>query len=178
MQGFWKGLHLKRDLKERWQRLYRIAYSWSHDPQLSKDLVQDTIEKALKNAHQLRDEQALDAWLLRIMVNCWRDHCRKQKDVVELNPTLLLDERLPEDAHGQHNIINKVRTAVKNLSQEYREVVTLVDLEQMSYKEVAEILDIPIGTVMSRLCRARNQLRDVLQDFDLDPKRSVVRRIK
>jgi RNA polymerase sigma-70 factor (ECF subfamily) len=178
MKRLWGSFYLKRDLEERWHRLYRVAYSWCHDPQLAKDLVQDTVMKALKRGHQLRNEQALDAWLFSIMVNCWRDHCRKQKDMVELNQSHLVYETLPEEAHGQLTMITKVRNAVKKLSQEHREVVTLVDLEQMSYKEVADILNIPIGTVMSRLCRARNQLREALQDINLDDKRSVVRRIK
>jgi len=165
MRHILASVQLKRGLEERWHRLYRIAYSWSHDTHLSKDLVQDTVAKALKNSHQLRDEQSLDAWLFKILLNGWRDVCRKQKDIVALDQHQLVDDISPEMLHEREIMIQKVRKAVQKLKQEHREVVTLVDLEQMSYKEVADILSIPTGTVMSRLCRARKQLREALQDM-------------
>ena len=178
MQRLLGGFHLKRGLEDRWHRLYRLAYSWCHDPQLSKDLVQDTVAKALKNSHQLRDEQLLDTWLFRILVNCWRDFCRKKQTMVDFDSADLGHDRSPEEEHGRSVMISRVRKAVSALRPEHREVVTLVDLEQMSYKDVAEVLGIPIGTVMSRLCRARNQLKEALRDFNVEARRPVVRKIK
>ncbi|MDH5649997.1 MAG: RNA polymerase sigma factor, partial [Gammaproteobacteria bacterium] len=69
---------LKQQLEQHWHRLYRLAYSWCHDPQLSQDLAQDTVAKALSKGHQLRDHQAFEAWLFSILINCWRDTCRQR----------------------------------------------------------------------------------------------------
>lgn len=178
MKNFTKHLSLRQHLEERWPRLYRVAYSWCHDPQLSQDLVQDTVMKALKNSHQLRDSAVLDTWLFRILVNCWRDVCRQQKDCIDVYEANLFHNDSPEQEHQRRNEIDRVRQAVSKLSNEHREIITLVDLEQMSYKNVAEVLGIPVGTVMSRLCRARRQLKDALQDLNGGTQRTCIRRIK
>lgn len=178
MKGLLNHLHLRRHLEERWSRLYRVAYSWCHDPQLSKDLVQDTVMKALKSGHQLKDYTVLDTWLFRILVNCWRDFCRQKKSNIDVYEADLYHNDSPEVENHRMTVIHRVRKAVSELSREHCEIVTLVDLEQMSYKDVAEVLDIPIGTVMSRLCRARKQLKDMLKDLDIDDHQSRIRRIK
>jgi RNA polymerase sigma-70 factor (ECF subfamily) len=155
-----------------------MAYSWCHDPHLSKDLVQDTVMKALKNSHQLRDSTALDTWLFRILVNNWRDFCRQRKDCIDVSEANLLHDDSPEKVHQRRNEIDRVRQAVSDLSREHREIITLVDLEQMSYKNVAEVLEIPVGTVMSRLCRARRQLKEALQDLNTNTQQTCIRRVK
>lgn len=178
MEKITKHLCLRQHLEERWSRLYRLAYSWCHDPQLSKDLVQDTVMKALKNSHQLRDTAVIDTWLFRILVNCWRDFCRQRKDCIDVYEANLLYGDSPEEEHQRRNEIDRVRQAVRELSNQYREIITLVDLEQMSYKNVAEVLEIPVGTVMSRLCRARRQLKEALQDLNGNTQRTCIRRVK
>lgn len=178
MKGLLKHLHLRQHLEERWSRLYRVAYSWCHDSQLSKDLVQDTVMKALKNSHQLKDHNVLDTWLFRILVNCWRDFCRQKRHNIDIYEADLYHNDSPEEENQRMTIIHRVRQAVSELSREHREIVTLVDLEQMSYKDVAEVLEIPIGTVMSRLCRARRLLKEALQDLDTNANQSRIRRIK
>jgi len=178
MTKFLRHLLFKHHLEEKWARLYRIAYSWCHDPQLSKDLVQDTVMKALKNTHQLKDAKALDNWLFSILVNCWRDFCRQKKDTVEISEIILSHNESPEEQNCRTATINRVREAVSGLSREHREIITLIDLEEMSYKDVAEVLGIPLGTVMSRLCRARRQLKDTLKDMDVNPPSVRIRRIK
>jgi len=166
----------RRLLEQRWQRLYRVAYAWCHDTQLAKDLVQETLLKAIKNDHQLRDAELLDAWLFRILLNCWHDVCRNKKDHIELFESMLMHENSPEIENQRSHVVNRVRRAVAALSPEHREIITLVDLEQLSYKEVAEIVQLPIGTVMSRICRARQRLKEVLTD--LNPNEAQIRRIK
>lgn len=178
MKGLLKNIRLKRHLEDRWLRLYRVAYSWCHDTQLAQDLTQDTIMKALKNSNQLRDEEAMDTWVFSILVNCWRDVCRKNKDIIDIDQIELSHNQTPEEESQRMNITHRVRKAVSALNHEHREIVTLVDLEQMSYKDVAEVLQIPIGTVMSRLCRARRLLHDALRDLDTDPRQARIRRIK
>ncbi len=145
-------------------RLYRIAYSWCHEAALADDLVQETLEKAMKKNKQLRDPKAMDTWLLTILTNCWRDHFRRQKDTVDIDEMPLVDRTTPEDTHRRNQIVAGVRDAVSRLPMGQRQVLTLVDLEGCSYIEVAQILGVPVGTVMSRLCRARRALKQDLLD--------------
>lgn len=178
MRPIFGNAQFRKDLEDRWQRLYRVAYSWCNDTQLAKDLVQESLSRALKGSQQLRDPDSLDGWLLKILVNCWRDCCRRKREHVSIDEHTLADDRSPEQLHDREAMIRQVRSAVKRLKSEYREVISLVDLEQLSYKEVAEILDIPMGTVMSRLCRARCQLREELLNISGKNSKAVVRRIK
>ncbi|HFQ13827.1 MAG TPA: sigma-70 family RNA polymerase sigma factor [Gammaproteobacteria bacterium] len=147
-------------------RLYRLAYSWTMNPALADDLTQETLAKGLKKVGQLKNPDALEGWLFGILRNCWRDHYRSQRDMDELDHEQLTDEQTPEQHHEQQHIVTKVRSAVAQLAEGQREVLTLVDLEGFSYAEVAESLNIPIGTVMSRLCRARKALADKLLALD------------
>ena len=147
-------------------RLYRLAYSWTMNPALADDLTQDTLAKGLKKVAQLKNPDALEGWLFGILRNCWRDHYRSHRDMDELDHEQLTDELTPEHHHEQQHIVTKVRSAVAQLAEGQREVVTLVDLEGFSYAEVAESLGIPIGTVMSRLCRARKALAEKLLSLD------------
>ncbi len=153
-------------------QLYRVAYSWTHQPSLADDLVQETLAKALVKSGQLRDPQAGRAWLYTVMANCYRDHFRKRRETEDVDALeLAADTQTPEDAVGALDVAAKVRGAIARLPEGQRQVVTLVDLEGFSYIEVSKILDVPIGTVMSRLCRARASLKDLLTDLrtvDLD----------
>lgn len=146
-------------------RLFRLACSWCHNPDLADDLVQETLLKALRHSDQLRDETTFDSWLFAILNNCWRDHFRRQRESEDIDNVVLIDEVTPSHLAEQQNIVDKVRSAVATLPAGQCQVLTLVDLEGLSYQDVAEVLDIPIGTVMSRLCRARRALADRLLEF-------------
>ena len=148
-------------------RLLRLAYSWCHNRALSDDLVQDTLAKALVKHKQLRDPDLLNGWLCRILANGWHDYLRQRREVTDIDDvpeTDLPAAESPEDGYQQNQIILRVRQAVGELPLGQREVITLVDLEECSYSEVATILDIPIGTVMSRLSRARYALKEKLRE--------------
>jgi len=180
---FSRGNDLQNELNLIRPRLYRLAYSWSHNAALADDLVQETMIKALKNIGQLRDPSLLNSWLFSILANCLRDHFRQYRemdDIDELEDYLYAHDQTPEEEHSQSQIVARVRSAVAKLPLGQRQVLTLVDLEELSYIEVAEILDIPIGTVMSRLCRARQALKNLLKE--LSPQQethaSQIRRIK
>ena len=154
---------LSRRLNGMRDRLYRIAYSWCHDPHLADDLVQQTLYKAVQKQHQLRDESALEKWLSQILANCFYDHQRSLRktedaDEVEIVSGDQLDELTEAD-----QLVQAVRTAIAKLPIGQRQVLTLVDLEGFSYADVAEALNIPVGTVMSRLCRARSTLREKMR---------------
>ena len=149
-----------QQLEELRPRLYRVAFSWSHNPELSDDLVQETMVKALKNAHQVKNKDAIDGWLFGILHNCWRDE--------DIDNVVLINEVTPSHIVETHNIVEKVRMAIATLPTGQSQVVTLVDLEGFSYNEVAGILEVPVGTVMSRLCRARNTLANKLMELQSD----------
>lgn len=157
---------LKQEFAARRTKLYRIAYSWCHEAALSDDLVQETMFKALKNAGSLRDTSTLDTWMYRILINCWHDYLRVQGRHVELLD--MKDEQQAEhtDSYHQTQIVERVRVSVASLPMPLREVVTMADFAGLSYSQIAEIVDIPIGTVMSRLFRARKNLKEQLLDLD------------
>ena len=145
--------------------LYRMAYAWCHDAALADDLVQDTLSKAWTRRAQLRTEASLKAWMVSIMHHCWLDHLRSRRDfddVDDWQETLESNADSPEACCNREQVVACVRAAVARLPQGQRQVLTLVDLEEFGYTEVAGILDIPVGTVMSRLSRARASLKNML----------------
>jgi len=146
-------------LAQRRDRLHRLANSWCHDVMLADDLVQDTLAKALKNHHQLKDNEKIDGWMFRILHNTWMDHLRRYKPTTDLDDIDPFDDATPESNLSDEQLANRVQLAVFKLPIPQRQVITLVDLEGSSYAEVSEILELPIGTVMSRLNRARNTLK-------------------
>ncbi|MDH4191885.1 MAG: sigma-70 family RNA polymerase sigma factor [Betaproteobacteria bacterium] len=160
---------LRRRLRAEAHRLalYRLAYAWCHDPALADDLVQETLLRALDRSAQLRDPQRLKSWLCSILANCLRDHYRRTRtfeDIDELDEAVLSHADTPESARESAQVVARVRDEVSRLPLGQRQVLTLVDLQECSYAEVAQILDLPIGTVMSRLCRARAALKLRLLD--------------
>jgi len=160
-------------------------------------LVQETVTIALDKFAQLRDPNAFEVWVIRILVNAHRQYLRQHRWLTTLDDdSLILDELGPSQHLESARTVDRVRAAISMLSDEHKKVVVLIDMEEMSYREVAEVLDIKLGTVMSRLGRARKRLRAILtiqeqqstgttQKTDLDklPNRSIrqssrIRRIK
>ena len=150
-------------------RLYRMAYAWTHNPHLADDLVQQTLCKALSNQKQLKDPGAAEAWLFRILSNCLKDYYRTKREVLSAEELVIVDDRTPERESEEQQLVRKVRRAVQKLPLPQRQVITLVDLEGFTYASVAEVLEIPVGTVMSRLCRGRRSLREFLTDVRPQP---------
>ncbi len=142
-----------------------MAYAWTSDPHLADDLVQQTLLKALNNQKQLRDFAAAEGWLFRILANCLTDYRRAKREYLSGDNLEIVDKITPENQAGEQQLVQKVRDAVQKLPINHCQVITLVDLEEFSYANVAQILDIPVGTVMSRLCRGRRALREHLIDI-------------
>ena len=157
---------LKTRVAEARPRLYRLAYAWCHDAYLADDLTQEALAKSLKSAHQLKDETVLEAWLMSVLHNCLKDHFRRLHPHADIEEMMELpaSDPTPEQHQAETELIGRVRRAVASLPLGQRQVVTLVDLEELSYNETAQALNIPIGTVMSRLSRARLALRTLLHD--------------
>ncbi len=181
LSHFFRQRELTARIEASRQRLYRVALSWSHDPSLADDLTQESLTKALKKLAQLKDPATLESWLFSILTNCWRDHfraLRPAEDIADFEESIFIPEDTPEHIHGNSQMVQRVREAVARLPIGQRQVLTLVDLEEFSYGEAAAILDIPIGTVMSRLCRARQQLKDYLSDLQHHRTEPRLRRVK
>ncbi|MEO5694213.1 MAG: RNA polymerase sigma factor [Usitatibacter sp.] len=146
-------------------RMYRVALAWTHDPAAADDLVQESLARALERIGQLREAARLEAWIFRIMANCWRDALRARHETLDLDEIAELlesGEPGPEQLHASFQLAQRVRAAVGRLPLGQRQVVALVDLGEFSYADAAAILEVPVGTVMSRLCRARELLRRLL----------------
>ncbi|MGB1108751.1 MAG: RNA polymerase sigma factor [Gammaproteobacteria bacterium] len=156
-------------------KLYRLAWAWCHDSDLADDLTQTALTKALSKIDQLRDDKRLEAWLCQILSNQFRDYLRARKD--EVSPEWEAMESpmgSPEDETSSHELVNRVRQAVAMLKPDFRMVITMVDLMGLSYAEVSQALDIPMGTVMSRVSRGRSQLKKSLDDLQPRSRREKV----
>lgn len=160
--------------------LYRVALSWTGDQMLADDITQDTMARALTKYYQLKDHTKLEHWLFRILNNCWREYLRRQRPTIELDDLILISEDVTETGVRKQQVAERVRMAISTLPLGQRQAVTMVDLKGFSYAEVSEILEIPLGTVMSRLSRARNTLKKQLLSLqgELSPQRCHVRRVK
>lgn len=158
-------LHPHRDIAALRPRLYRLAFSWCHDAALADDLVQDTLVRAMVRRAQMLDERALAGWAMAILNHVWLDHLRGRREyenIDDLAEVICCPCDTPEETLQRGQLIGRVRAAVARLPMGQRQALSLVDLEEMSYAETARILDIPVGTVMSRLSRARVALRELL----------------
>jgi len=144
--------------------LRRYAVGLVSHVALADDLVQDCIEKALGQESQLRELERLGGWLRRILHNLYIDEIRRgkrrgrERDITELADHLELSEPAPDNSAKMEFV-----HALNRLSVEHRQILLLVSVEELSYREIADELEIPQGTVMSRLARARERLRSVLQ---------------
>lgn len=163
LERFGRQRRLRKQICEQRERLYRLAFAWCHDPYLADDLVQETLARGLDKLDNLREEARLPMWLTRIMVNLYRDQFRKPKEETGLEIEPVEDEETPERATDRSQLVRHTRAAIAALNDDQREIVTLVDLSGFSYADAARILDVPVGTVMSRLSRARKRLRQLLE---------------
>jgi len=141
-------------------RLRRYARALVSDRASADDLVQDTLERAWAKLHLYRRGTDLRAWLFTVMHNV---HVNKVRSA---RPTDPLEDEMPElaqrAAQGDSLVVRDLDRAIARLPDEQRAVLLLVTLEEMSYDQVARALGIPIGTVMSRLSRAREKLRTMM----------------
>lgn len=127
-------------------------------------MVQEAMIKALNSVDKIKNIAVLDSWLFRILSNCFIDYCRKQREDIVIDDTKLVEPITPETVHSQNAMLAEVRSAIASLPFNHRQVLTLIDIENFSYTEVAEIVDAPLGTIMSRLNRARVSLKHILNE--------------
>jgi RNA polymerase sigma-70 factor (ECF subfamily) len=164
--------------------LYTAALRMTRNPADAEDLVQETYLKAYRAFHTFQQGTNLKAWLYRILtntfINAYRSKKRKpeQSDIEDIEDLYLYRRlggleaaaagRSAEEEVLDHITDTDVKAALESLPDNFRMAVLLADVEGFSYKEIAEILDIPIGTVMSRLHRGRRALQKALFEFGME----------
>ncbi len=142
-------------------RLRRFALSLAGNTADADDLVQSACVKALRNAGQFVPGSRMDSWMYRIIQTLWLDDRRKaalRRPPVDPSEIEISDEGRAASLPADRMMLAQTRAAMAELPQGQREVLALVAIEGLSYRETAEALDLPIGTVMSRLSRAREAL--------------------
>jgi RNA polymerase sigma factor (sigma-70 family) len=149
--------------------LRRFAYSLTGSNADADDLVQATFEKILTKG--LPDDIEILKWAFKVCRNVWIDEYRSRKVRQNATHAPELQEQVAGEQQKQHEsqeLLTKVNSAMHTLPHEQRSILSLVALQGMAYKDVAAILDIPIGTVMSRLSRARNSLLNLVRPTELE----------
>jgi RNA polymerase sigma-70 factor (ECF subfamily) len=158
-------LAFERDLTELLPRLRRFAHALSRNGADADDLTQATVERALRSREQWQPGTRLDSWLYRIMRNLWIDtsraRIRKERNEAPEDEaqSVGVDPRGAMEAAIE---LKRAMAAMEQLPDEQREVVALILIEGFGYREVAEMLDLPIGTVSSRLVRGRTAMLAML----------------
>jgi RNA polymerase sigma-70 factor (ECF subfamily) len=154
-------------------RLRRYARALVGERARADDLVQDTLERAWAKLHLFRSGTDLRAWLFTVMHNVYVNQIRAAREMVEFDETAL--ESASGDPQGDRLDMRDLERALHRLPAEQRQVLLLVALEDMSYDEAARALGVPIGTVMSRLSRARERLRALMHGLPQAAKLQVVK---
>ena len=174
-----RSIEFENLVLEHLDMLYAVALRLTHNAADAEDLTQNTVVKALRFHDKFKEGTYIKAWLLTILRNTFINEYRRRArrpTFVELTgaepaPQLGPDPNIPLQAEdGQTNDLlelldDEVRLAIESLPNDFRIAVIMADLEDKSYKEIADAMECPLGTVMSRLYRGRKLLRDQLEEY-------------
>lgn len=176
------GVDFEREAIQHLGSLMAVATRMTKNVAEAEDLVQDTMVKAMRARHQFEAGTNMRAWLLRILTNTFINRYRRgglERSVLEgpdadpladgwISASTMASMRDPESAALRPVLEREIRTALDELPEEFRLAVVLADVEELSYREIADIMGCPIGTVMSRLHRGRRILKTRLYEHARD----------
>lgn len=176
-----RTIRFERDALVFMDQLYAAALRYTRNPEDARDLVQDTYMKAFTSFHQFEEGTNLRAWLYRVLTTTFINSYRKKQRQPMIANNELEDWQIDQaqshtsdlgksaEVEALENLPDSdIKNALQELPEEFRMAVYLADVEGFSYKEIAEIVGIPAGTVMSRLHRGRKLLREKLADYARD----------
>lgn len=158
-------------------RLHNFLYRYTHNHQDCEDLVQETFFRVFRSRHSYERIAKFSTWMYTIAINLAKSLYKKKKrmtkvtihkdpDDSEDRPMKLEDtDILPDDLLHEKMCMDELEKALMELSEDFREVVVLRDIQQLSYEEISEIADLPMGTVKSRINRGRAQLQELLENY-------------